>query len=142
MMMKKEEIITVVMKLPDEKAEVRKIKNTYKELSEFCEGLIDIAPCPIDGVDIIFNDEFLMNGMRPNIVTPENYGVICGPIIFAGVDPQTGDTISLTEEQVKKVIQYCNDNMLFNMALDSAYAYSRSVGSFNKYIREMMEGKE
>lgn len=30
MMMKKEEIITVVMKLPDEKVEVRKIKNTYK----------------------------------------------------------------------------------------------------------------
>ena len=142
MMMKKEEIITVVMKLPDEKVEVRKIKNTYKELSEFCEGLIDIASSPIDGVDIIFNDEFLMNGMRPNIVTPENYGVICGPIIFAGVDSQTGDTISLTEEQVKKVIQYCNDNMLFNMALESAYAYSRSVGSFNKYMREMMEGKE
>ena len=66
--------------------------------------------------DIIFNDEFLMNGMRPNIVTPENYGVICGPIIFAGVDSQTGDTISLTEEQVKKVIQYCNDNMLFNIS--------------------------
>lgn len=73
--MKKEEIITVVMKLPDEKVEVRKIKNTYKVLSEFCEGLIDIAPCPIDGVDIIFNDEFLMNGMRPNIVTPETMGL-------------------------------------------------------------------
>lgn len=33
--MKKEEIITVVMKLPDEKVEVRRIKNTYKELSKF-----------------------------------------------------------------------------------------------------------
>lgn len=61
---------------------------------------------------------------------------------FAGVDSQTGDTISLTEEHIKKVIQYCNDNMLFNMTLESAYAYSRSVGSFNKYVREMIEGKE
>lgn len=46
------------MKLPDEKAEVRRIKNTYKDLSEFCEGLIDIAPCPIDGVDIILMMNF------------------------------------------------------------------------------------
>jgi hypothetical protein len=96
----KPEKIRVVEKLPNEDAKITEIANDYKSISKFCGGLIDITTLATDSsVDIICNDEFLYNGMEPNIVTPETEGVLCGPIILCGYDPDNGNSISLTDKQ-------------------------------------------
>ena len=98
--------IRVVTKLPGDDAKEVMMENGYGTISEFCKGLIDIAPLPTDdSLTIICNDEFLINGMKPNIVTPETEGVICGPIIICGYDPESGDSISLTERQVEEALR-------------------------------------
>jgi hypothetical protein len=126
---KKQEEITVVTKLPNEPAKVEKMKNAYKTISEFCGGLIDMTELPKDDlVSVICNDESLINGMETNIVMPETEGVFCGPIVFAGYDPETGDSVSLTEKQIKTVLRYCERNMLHHMSLEGAYRYSKVIG--------------
>lgn len=74
----------------------------------------------------------LMNGMSPNIVVPEWESVFPGPLIFAGYDPETGNTISLTNKQIDKVLNYINRNQVFNMSLDRAYLYSKVIGPFEQ----------
>jgi len=130
---KKPEEITVVTKLPNEPAKVEKMKNAYKTISEFCGGLIDMTELPKDDlVSVICNDESLINGMETNIVMPETEGVLCGPIVFAGYDPETGDSVSLTERQIKTVLRYCERNMLHHMSLEGAYRYSKVIGPLQK----------
>ena len=136
--------IRVVKKLPDEEAKETMMENGYGTISEFCKGLIDIAPLPTDGsVTIICNDEFLVNGMKPNIVTPETEGVICGPIILCGYDPESGDSISLTDKQVKEALEYCERNNLHGMSLEGAFRYSKVIGplqrSYDALINKQME---
>jgi hypothetical protein len=141
----KPEKIRVVEKLPNEDAKITEIANDYKSISKFCGGLIDITTLATDSsVDIICNDEFLYNGMEPNIVTPETEGVLCGPIILCGYDPDNGNSISLTDKQADEALKYCARNNLHHMSLEGAYRYSKVIGplqqsedELNKQAREM-----
>ena len=130
--------IKVVLKKPNEKAVVTEINNEYEEFAEFVDGLIDMTAHPtIEDVDVILNDMSLMNGMSPNIVVPEWESVFAGPLIFAGYDPETGNSISLTDKQVDKVLNYINRNQVFNMSLDRAYLYSKVIGPFQQCEDEL-----
>jgi hypothetical protein len=125
--------ITVVTKLPNEEAKVTKMKNDYKTISNFCEGLIDMTSHPKDDqMSIICNDNFLMNGMKTNIVVPEREEVYCGPLIFCGYDEETGNSISLTDKQIEMTLKYCKRNMLHNMSLEGAYRYAKVIGPFQE----------
>lgn len=118
----------VIVKYPNKDAEVKEIGDDYEELSTICEGLIDVVSLPTDSsIDIICNDEFLYNGMEANIVMPETEGILAGPLVFAGYDPYTGDTISLTDEQIVTAMRYINRNKLHNMSLEGAYRYSKVI---------------
>lgn len=135
--------IRVVTKLPDEDAKEEMMENGYFTISGFCKGLIDIAPLPTDeSVTIICNDEFLLNGMKPNIVTPETEGVICGPIVICGYDPETGDSVSLTDRQVKEALDYCQRNNLHGMSLEGAYRYSKAIGPLQRSYDALNRGME
>lgn len=123
------ELIRVVTKLPNEEAKITTMKNDYKTISSFCQGFIDMTDLPKgENIDLICNDEFLMNGMETNIVMPEREQVFCGPLIFCGYDPETGDSVSLSDKQVEEVMKYCKRNMLHNMSLEGAYRYAKVIG--------------
>lgn len=123
------ELIRVVTKLPNEEAKITTMKNDYKTISSFCQGFIDMTDLPKgENIDLICNDEFLMNGMETNIVMPEREQVFCGPLVFCGYDPETGDSVSLSEKQVEEVMKYCKRNMLHNMSLEGAYRYAKVIG--------------
>ena len=123
------ELIRVVTKLPNEEAKITTMKNDYKTISSFCQGFIDMTELPKgENIDLICNDEFLMNGMETNIVMPEREQVFCGPLIFCGYDPETGDSVSLSDRQVEEVMKYCKRNMLHNMSLEGAYRYAKVIG--------------
>lgn len=123
------ELIRVVTKLPNEEAKITTMKNDYKTISSFCQGFIDMTELPKgENIDLICNDEFLMNGMETNIVMPEREQVFCGPLIFCGYDPETGDSVSLSDRQIEEVMKYCKRNMLHNMSLEGAYRYAKVIG--------------
>ncbi len=131
-------VIKVVTKLPNEEAKVEEISNDYSTVSNFCKGMIDMVDHPKDqGISIICNDEFLFNGMEPNIVVPEREEVFCGPLIFCGYDPETGDSISLTDEQVDTAMKYCKRNMLHHMSLEGAIRYAKVIGPLQQSYDEL-----
>lgn len=88
-------------------------------------GSIEGADLPnIEDVFGYCNDEGLLVGLEPNIYRPEWKDAIVGPIVFTGAGDE-GDSISLTQNQVKKVTEYLNTNsvadfseFLFNVETD------------------------
>lgn len=114
--------IRVVIKEVDKPAEIKEIPNDYKEFQQTVGGLIDMTPLPgHDDIDIICNDEYLYNGSMANVMMPERDNVLCGNVIFAGFNEEDGSTVSLTDEQVKSVMDYIDKNKVFRM--DPAMAY-------------------
>ena len=130
--------IKVVLKKPNEKAIVTVIDNEYEEFANYCDGIIDITKHPtIDGVDVVLNDVSLMKGMSPNIIVPECEEIFAGPLIFVGYDPDTEKSLSLTDEQVDKVLNYINRNQVFNMSVERAYLYLKLMGPFQQCEGEL-----
>jgi hypothetical protein len=135
--------IRVVTKRPNEDAKVETIDNVYTTFHDFCEGIIDMTNHPKDdNVSIVCNDEGLINGMEANIVMPEREGVLAGPIIMCGYDPENGNSISLTEKQEKMCLAYCKRNQLFHMSLQGAYRYAKVIGPLQEADDEAGIGME
>jgi hypothetical protein len=121
-------IIRVITKLPNEEPKIVDMSTEISGIQEFCQGLIDITGLPKDEtVQVICNDNFLCNGMEPNIVVPEWEQVFCGPLIFTGFEPETGETVSLTDKQIEETLRYCKRNNLHHMSLEGAYRYSKVI---------------
>lgn len=115
--------IKVILKVENKKAEVKELSLDVHFLQGYVGGLIDMTSMPnMDGeVDIICNDNFLNNGSKPNVMLPEYNHVMGGNLVFAGYDPMTGDSISLTDKQIEKVMKYIDKNQVKNMDFASAF---------------------
>lgn len=123
-------MIKVIAKEPNREPKIKEIPNDYRCLVEFCKGLIDMGVLPNDDrVNYIVNDSSLVNGMEPNIVLPEYGELIAGPVLFAGLDPESGNTISLTDQQVGRILKYIEKNQVVNMSIGMAYRYAKAAGS-------------
>lgn len=102
----KEKIITGIVKRPNQKPEIANIENELKVYQRLVEGYIQIIGFPNDnGIDIICNEDGKLKGLEPNIFIPEYRDVLMGTIVFAGNDG-FGELCSLTESQIKKVLDY------------------------------------
>ena len=69
------------------------------------------------------------------------------PVYFQTVtpgayDPETGDSISLTEEQEKKVLSYIERNNLHHMSLEGAYRYCEVIGPYQKAVDEIQKDEK
>lgn len=103
-----------VVVLSDGKLEVKEIENTLENLQKIVGGYIEI---PLLGgvfkkhdIDTIINEEGkFIESLNPEIAlidgnTKKILDVVYGNIIFASHD-EVGNTIGLTEEQIKVVIE-------------------------------------
>lgn len=97
--MKKEKTITVVIVEPSQSARVEKIENTLVAKQEIVGGRIEFLG--MDGFDIIFNEEGKFEDLEPNFGIFGGRDYIAGTAIFAGLDFNEGESISLTPEQIK-----------------------------------------
>lgn len=82
---------------------VKEIYNTLQEKQKIVGGLIEFIALE-NNVDLICNDEGKMLNLEMNKIITND--VICGTFIIAG--QEKGNTISLTEEQIKKYKKYFN----------------------------------
>lgn len=135
-----QEGIRAIVKYPDQKPVEKTLKGGYKEISDICQGLIDISTLPDDpSVTLIVNDVSLVNGMRPNIVMPEYRTVLCGPIVICGADLETGESVSLSKEQLEKAESYLRENEVHHMSLEGAYRYCQAIAPLREAEKQLRE---
>lgn len=83
---------------------------TLEILQALVGGLIEYLPCGLDGIDPWINEE---GSLTPNPVQQEKFSGegfhVCGAIVYAGNDG-AGETISLTPDQVKKILAVYRNN--------------------------------
>lgn len=123
----------VITKLPNEEAKIAEIGSEIGELQGLVGGLIEIVDMPKkDGIEIVVNDNFLNEGMEPNIILPEREEVLCGPIVIAGLNKEEGSLTSLSEKELKEAMAYIERNKVYGMSLGGAYRYCRVAKEFQE----------
>lgn len=81
--------------------EVVEIPDTLKSLQELVGGYIEYCYMPEhEDVVLICNEEGKINGMGPN--RDIGHDIIFGPFFVIGDNPEIGENISLTDEQISK----------------------------------------
>lgn len=85
----------------DTEPEVVDITNNLKSLQELVNGSIEYCYLPEhEDVVIICNEEGKFNGMGPN--RDIGHDIIFGPFLVVGDDPNVGENVSLTDEQISE----------------------------------------
>ena len=81
--------------------EVVEVPDTLKSLQELVGGYIEYCyMLNHEDVVIICNEEGKINGMGPN--RDIGHDIIFGPFFIVGDNPDIGENISLTDEQISK----------------------------------------
>lgn len=104
--------ITVLVKQPGKSARVSEIENTLQSFQEVVEGNLEAVPLSYDvllshipDICALCNDKGKINNMKANFLIGNIwngcYDVICGPVVFAGVEGE--ETVSLTEKQISMI---------------------------------------
>lgn len=120
--------IRVVIKEVDKPCEVKEIPYGYKSFQQYVQGLYEIVEMPNHkNIDIACNEEYLLNGMKANLVLPEQNNVLGGPLIFMGYEPKEGDCISLTDKQIEEVKEFVRTHEVQNMSIAEAYYGMKAV---------------
>lgn len=100
--------IKVLIVEPNKEPALHLIKNDLETLQEIVDGLIQIVSLP-NGIDIILNEEGKIMGLPFNRVLPKEFfetdDILCGNLILAGLNEETGETISLTDEQIENAME-------------------------------------
>jgi len=94
----KPESIKVIILEPSKPVRVEVIKNELNVLQALVGGYIECVRQ--EGFDIIINEEGKLMDLEPNFVLP-NGDYIAGTAIFAGVNYDEGEFISLPDEHIK-----------------------------------------
>lgn len=100
-MFEKEKKIRVLIVEPRKEPYVKEIEDTLEEKQKIVGGLIDFIELE-DDVDLIFNEESKINNLEMNRIIKND--IVCGTFIICG--QRNGESISLTDEQIKKYKKY------------------------------------
>ena len=101
--------IKLMIKEPGKPAYVAEVDDTTNKMQEIVGGLIDCVEMPgAENVDIFFDDEGLIKQKPGNIWLAGTDNCIEGTIFFVGFEEETGDSISLTDKQIRLCEKYVN----------------------------------
>ena len=104
--------ITVLVKQPGKRAHIRTIEHTLEAFQEIVGGDLEQVPLMYDVllshipyICAFCNDSGKIKRLPANFLIGNIlngcYDVICGPVVFAGVDED--ETVSLTERQISLI---------------------------------------
>ena len=106
-MEEQKKMITVLIKEPYKEPYVKEIVDDLKSFQEIVGGHIECVEMPgVKNVDIYVNDEGKLDKLAGNFWLPESEDCVCGTCYMVGYEPETGDNISITENQIKKCLKY------------------------------------
>lgn len=95
----------VLFKKVGEFPKLIEIDHNLENMQDLVGGLIDCFDIE-NNISIIFDDEGKLKGKEPNIFIGKGQwkDVIVGDIFFCGVNKEKGEFISLTDEQIKYIM--------------------------------------
>lgn len=98
--------VRVVVLEPDKAPEVRELaeENTLKQLQDIVGGWIEVA-CTVPILDVVIycNEEGLMLHLPFNCNRPSDGHPLVGTLVAVQLDPLTGNDVSMSEDQAKRV---------------------------------------
>lgn len=100
--MKKNNFIEVLVVEPKKEPYLKEIEHTLESLQRIVDGLIEYINLE-DNVDLICNEEGKMNNLPFNRSIGND--VIAGTFIIAGVNLNTGETMSIPKNKVDKYME-------------------------------------
>lgn len=90
---------------------VIEIDNTLSSLQEVVKGYIEYTYMNgIEDAIIICNEEGKINGMGPNRDIGND--IVFGPFLIVGDDPNIGENLSLTDDQINKFMEMFNEKSI------------------------------
>lgn len=95
----KDVVIKVVIVEPNKPARIELIPNALETFQKIVGGYIECVR--EEGFDIIINEEGKLEDLEENFELYGGIDYIAGTAIFSGVDYDSGEFKSLTDEQVK-----------------------------------------
>ena len=103
-------IIKILIKEPCKPPYVKEIENTYEKMKESVGGYLESVEMPgLRNVDIFVNEEGKLEHLPGNFWLPEYRDCVCGTCYIVGYDPDEGESISLTDNQIEKCKQYISN---------------------------------
>jgi hypothetical protein len=94
----KEKQIRIILVAPEKEPIEMIIRNDLTMLQDLVGGYIECIRQ--DGYDIIINEEGKLEGLQPNFLIYGGADYVAGTALFAGVDYDSGEFKSLTDEQI------------------------------------------
>lgn len=139
--MDENKIIRILVKRPKEEAEIVEIEDTLENLQEIVGGLIDCTQMPgSEDIDIFFNDEGLLEHLEGNVWLAGPCGnCIVGTCYFVGYDSETGESVSLTDKQIKECQKYIKNFELgkeVDLYLDYMWLVPKMLEKSEKYLKK------
>ena len=98
----KDAVIKVVIVEPNNPARIELIPNALETFQEIVGGYIECVR--EEGFDIIINEEGKLEELEPNFGLYGGKDFVAGTAIFSGVDYDSGEFKSLTDEQTKFIL--------------------------------------
>ena len=93
--------IRILVVEPNKEPYIKSIEHTLENLQKIVGGLVEFVELDED-VDLVCNEEGKILRLEMNRFIPND--IICGTFFLAG--HKNGETISLTNEQIKKYKKY------------------------------------
>lgn len=142
--MEKIEKIRLMIKEPGKPARVEEVDHTIEKMQEIVGGRIDCAQMPgTDDIDIFFDDEGLNYEKPANVWLAGSDNCIMGTIYFVGYKARTGESVSLTDKQIKQCEKYIENFAIpdcFNIYSPDYYLISQIMNSKSKkYLQGSFE---
>ena len=100
-------MVKVLIKEPGKEPYEKEIEDTLDNLQGIVGGYIECVEMPgVKNVDLYVNEEGKLNKLPGNFWLPEYEDCACGTVYMVGFDPETGDNVSITDNQIKKCKKY------------------------------------
>lgn len=138
--MPKEEKIRILVCEPHKKPYTKVIDNNYKAMQAVVGGYIESTYPFEDNVIVFCNEEGKITGLDLNRGLRQDgklYDIIAGTFFVCGDEWETGESISLTDEQIKKYSEIFKYPEIFAWVGDEIIGTpDRSVDKIEAYDRE------
>ena len=94
----------VVIVEPGNPPAVSFIEDSLEAMQKAVGGYIELFETTESGIDLFCNEEGKLSNMEMNRFFPEFQDIVCGPILAIGHNEE-GDSVSLTDEQVREAVE-------------------------------------
>ena len=135
------EKVKVLIKEPYKEPYVKEVDDTLKSFQDIVGGYIEYVPYTIDtGITMFCNDSGLIENLDGNLWLAGTDECIVGTCYFIGYNEETGNNLSLTDEQINKVKGYIDKYQIpigYDLYVDYSQLRKKMYETYRKQTKEM-----